>query len=506
MSLLLCSAFYAALAVPSQTMGDTASVAVRAHERWAAQQMLVGEVYTGPALRPLRYQHSLSELRIGADFSRATASSEPQEGLGWQGIEVQGNALQRLSNGANVWGEALYTSGQRRDVRWNEIADYQRLRPYVVADSLGGHLHSEQYQFHGGTAFALGNWTLGGELGFSALQEYRRIDPRPRNRCGTMQLHLGVARNIGARYALGIDAAAQKYKQRSTISYYNDLGVSPTYHPQGLGLSYARFDGANTSTNYSGHRLDFGLALAPTGVDGGLSASLRSTAERYEKVLLGVNDLTLNELHALHHRAELGWRRTAERSTVGALLWAELATRRGVEMIYGDAANNEYPRLSEAEQYSEQRIQIDVRGLFERCMPIERWCWHVLPGIGYAQNAEQHLSPHNFLNYSNLHFNIATGTSFHLRRALFLFQLQGAYHRNLHSEQMLAHVVNAYAQRVEDERFAMLRANRILLSALLRFAIPVKSTLLNFDFDLMRSIYSNGHSGWRSSFCIGLFV
>ena len=77
MSLLLCSAFYAALAVPSQTMGDTASVAVRAHERWAAQQMLVGEVYNGPALRPLRYQHSLSELRIGADVSRATASPEP---------------------------------------------------------------------------------------------------------------------------------------------------------------------------------------------------------------------------------------------------------------------------------------------------------------------------------------------------------------------------------------------------------------------------------------------
>ncbi|MBQ9471141.1 MAG: hypothetical protein IJU72_09360 [Bacteroidales bacterium] len=504
MNLLLCTAINAMLAV-SPTGGDTASVMVRAHEWWAPALQLSQAAHTSPALRPLRHQHSLSELNLRGHASRTTAALEPQTGLGWQGIAVHGRSHRTLRNEATAWGDALYQSGMHRSVRWNETADYQRLRPYVAADSLGGHLHSEQYQFEGGTAFGLGEWTLGGELGFSALQEHRRTDPRPRNRFGTMQFRFGLARNVGHRYALGIDAAAQKYKQRGTISYYNERGVSSTYHLQGLGLSYARFDGSNTSTSYSGHLLEAGLGLAPTSANGGLSAALRTTTQRYEKVLIGVNDLVLNELRTAQHLAEVGWRRTDGRGTAGVSAQAVLSTRTGTEVLYGDAANNEYPRLSSAEQYSELALQAQVMGLFER-IASPRWRWHVLPGACYAQSTEKHLQPHNELTYSHINAQLALGSTWRLGKTLLLMRLGGAYGHALQAEQMLTHTVNAYARRIETERYDMARAHRTSLGAQARVAIPVGATLLHIDIEGQHAAYSNGHSAWDAGMSIGLCI
>lgn len=40
-----------------------------------------------------------------------------------------------------------------------------------------------------------------------------------------------------------LSAEAHKYKQNGDITYYNELGVSKTFHLSGLGTSYTRFDG-----------------------------------------------------------------------------------------------------------------------------------------------------------------------------------------------------------------------------------------------------------------------
>lgn len=504
MNPLLCTAINAMLTLSSPN-GDTVGVAVRVHERWGVQQQLMGAAYTSPALLPLRYRHGISELSLQATSSKASASAEPQLGLGEQNVAVRGQSHGRLRNGATVWGNALYQSGLRRNVRWNETADYQRLRPYVCADTLGGNLHSEQYQFDGGTAFGIGQWTLGGTLGFSALHEHRRIDPRPRNRYGTMLLHIAVARNVGSRYAVSIDVAATKYKQRGSIGYYNELGVSTTHHLQGLGLGHARFDGNNTSTSYSGHQLEAGLGLAPTTANGGLTLALRTSTEHYDKVLLNVNDLTLNELRVSQHTAEVGWLQNAQHATAGLLLRAQLSTRTGSEIIYGDAANNEYPRLSTAIQYSEHKLQTNVCWLYERTTS-QRWQWHVLPGAGYAQTEEKHLSPLNTMSYSHLLAKLALGSTWKAGKVLILMRIESAYHHRLRAEQHLSHTVNAYAQRIEEERFDMYQSNLLDLRALTRLAFPIGAQLLHIDIGAQHLAYNNGHKNWKYSLNIGLCI
>lgn len=44
-----------------------------------------------------------------------------------------------MKKGSNdIWGEAGYDFGQRRNVMLNESSDYQTVYPYVTADLVGG--------------------------------------------------------------------------------------------------------------------------------------------------------------------------------------------------------------------------------------------------------------------------------------------------------------------------------------------------------------------------------
>ena len=150
-----------------------------------------------------------------------------------------------------VWGDAGYLRGAKRNVVWNASSDYDLVFPYVVADSIGGDLTSEEYTFGGGYGHRSGRYTWALEAGARALHEYRDSDPRIRNVAIDIDAGAGASVRMG-NYRLGLSAALRVYKQSdSQIQYAHSAGEKGVYHLSGLGSHYAGFEGnANSQTRY----------------------------------------------------------------------------------------------------------------------------------------------------------------------------------------------------------------------------------------------------------------
>lgn len=333
--------------------GDTILIQKRAYERSAVRQNFIITPYLNPALNYYCYSDSYSSLSISGDWDNESRALNAQEGDGWGGFKVAADSYVRMSDASRIWGNAYYHNGERKNVQWNESADYELIYPYVMADTIGGDIKSETYFFEGGYAASHGRWTFGGEFSYRALLEYRDVDPRPRNSIADLQGKAGASYQFNKRYAVALSAEAHKYKQNGDITYYNELGVSKTFHLSGLGTSYTRFDGTRNTVRYQGHIFGAGLDLLPVKSDGGWTSSVSYQHAFYEKILPGANDLTLNELDEDRYQGEIAWTSATTRNhNWGIKANAEFRDRKGTEILYGDAVNSIYPQIATAQQLS----------------------------------------------------------------------------------------------------------------------------------------------------------
>ena len=132
--------------------GDTVLIQKRAYERSAVRQNFIITPYLNPALNYYRYSDSYSSLSISGDWDNESRALNAQEGDGWGGFKVAADSYVRMSDASRIWGNAYYHNGERKNVQWNESADYELIYPYVMADTIGGDIKSETYFFEGGYA------------------------------------------------------------------------------------------------------------------------------------------------------------------------------------------------------------------------------------------------------------------------------------------------------------------------------------------------------------------
>ena len=79
-----------------------------------------------------------------------TMSDEPvvvQEGDGLSAGRIDARSFVRIDSCSAAYGTAGFLAGRRRDVAWNNSADYRRVAPYVLGDSVGGDITVRQYSF-----------------------------------------------------------------------------------------------------------------------------------------------------------------------------------------------------------------------------------------------------------------------------------------------------------------------------------------------------------------------
>ena len=287
---------------------DSASLFRTQREHASPVAALAATAYATPALRSEAFAGSLSEISVGYEMRREEKALEQQKGDGGDFGRFSAGSYKHISGKGTVWGDAGYLRGAKRNVVWNASSDYDLVFPYVVADSIGGDLTSEEYTFGGGYGHRSGRYTWALEAGARALHEYRDSDPRIRNVAIDIDAGAGASVRMG-NYRLGLSAALRVYKQSgSQIQYAHSAGEKGVYHLSGLGSHYAGFEGnANSQTRYRGSGYGLTLALVPDAGRGGLHLAAGYEYLHIEKELPGSADLVLQKVVPRSFHAEAAW-------------------------------------------------------------------------------------------------------------------------------------------------------------------------------------------------------
>lgn len=287
----------------------------------------------------------------------------PVSGMQDGGFSVCAHSVYDINTVSRVFGDASYSWGQTEGNRWVENADYELLYPYLTCDTIGGGMRSEQYYFRGGYRMAKHHiiWHLA--LQYRALQSYRSVDPRPKNKVADLRVEgsIGYMHN---QYAYSLMGQVGRYKQNNDISFYSELGDAMIFHLVQPDKDYARFAGAFKSSYYHGITAGGSLMLQPQ--QQGFLAGLDYHYLRITKELSTATSIPIADLRTHDISAQLGY---------GAPRWRVLAQggytwRRGTQYIYGDVANQYYNLLLKSPNYAENQWYVGALGSYDCILPV----------------------------------------------------------------------------------------------------------------------------------------
>ena len=371
------------------TQIDSTDIISRIDAHDSRLRTISAAVWTNPAMRPFEFAHNYTTVSIGYNTERQSESVCSMAGNGQD--RACFNAETYIKHGhATLWGQGCYSTGRRKSVIWNEVADADMIYPYITADATGGDIESETYRFSGGYAGYNGQTTWGATLGYTAGQHYRDIDPRPRNITGRLDITAGIGRRISGKYIAAISGEFMKYKQTSDIDFKNETGHATIYHLTGLGNDYVRFRGNGMTTLYDGKRYAAQLNIAPT--DGnGMSATLRLSHMTIETILDDINRLPMTELWHKTLYAELAYQHKGTTTSWGASAGIDIFRRHGKENIFSDAASATYPQIGTIEIYADNGYSASARGLIEHRFKTVRLTFE--PSLTYSHRSQIYLEP-----------------------------------------------------------------------------------------------------------------
>lgn len=395
----------AALAMASSTLAMTSGTKVAAdtlpaRSSWgevlsSRTTMLSEAVFDNPSMQRYHHRTSLNTLRMGYDYAHASQPIRLEQGGGHSmGLADIDAYLHRGK--ATLWGRAAYQNGGVRGIRFSESSDFERLYPYLMADTVGGNNHLERYHFMGGFSCPVGRWNIAAEGQYTALMEYRTVDPRPKNLTGDLRAKVGLSYVMGSN-VLGLALSAGRYKQTNEVKLYNEVAVPTIFHLTGLGADYYRFRGINTSTYYKGHTL--GAMLSYLHRDGLLLGSFAHGGYNYtetQKIISSLNELPMATLRHHHQYAMAGHAFRLGRGSLGFRLSEDWQRRQGFEHIFGTAQDNIYPQIATSEAYRLTTLRVGGDVLwqpwrFGASQPIDL---ALQAGTHYAHYFEQYAEPY----------------------------------------------------------------------------------------------------------------
>ncbi|MCM1348601.1 MAG: hypothetical protein NC338_04245 [Firmicutes bacterium] len=342
-------------------------------------------------------EYEKEHLNRPVDITRGTGSDQ------WK-INAETYLKYKTST---LWGDASYSNGHQRELKWNETSDAALLYPYLTADSVGGDMNLERYRFAGGYADHSDKWAWGGTISYDAGLYYRSVDPRPRNVTGLLDVSAGVAHHAWAQYYAGIALGYQKYKQSNDIDFKSQLGVEKIYHLGGLGNHYHRFAGTGTASHYSGNRFSVMANLYPSS---GRGLALTAKFERFtfNKVLTDLNKLPLN--HVWHNEMNLqaAFMHPGKVHSWGAEASFRAYRRHGQENIFGDATSNVYPQIASLDMYADNLWNPSVSGLWQYQPAGPGTLLWIRGNVGYRHRAEVYAQPRRRLETNHATAGIET--------------------------------------------------------------------------------------------------
>lgn len=309
------------------------------------------------------YRDSVSRSSMGLSFLYDTQSRPvlAQNGDGYRDFMVRADSYTRLGDKSVVWGDASFTTGKMRNIRWADCIDYERLAPYVLGDPAGGDLSTREYDFSGGYATHLGRWSVGVFGSYRAEIASRNRDPRLRAIVSDLNIEIGLTRRVSDSYVVGAKAALEIYRQNCDLDFYNPLNDINTYPLTGLGTYYNRFSGnSNEAAGYQADGGRVGVQLLSRELKG-FNCYLVYGRERVQQRLRDYNNLTLAYLTHSSLGALVSYRFQINKSLrVAPVVSMDYDDRRGTENLFGTAIGSGYEVIGERDNYRLTRYRLSV--------------------------------------------------------------------------------------------------------------------------------------------------
>jgi len=311
----------------------------------------------------------LSTVDARYDFLESSQAVMMQLGTGHNLAGLSATSYMPLSDRAKVWGNATFTTGQYRDIRFTDCIDYMYIAPYVLGDESGGDLNTRCYEFSGGYARNFDRVVIGADLQYRAEIAHRNVDPRIKTIVSDLHIRAAVSYRLSRLYTAGVSIGADIYNQDCDVDFYSPVNYISTLTLTGLGTYYKRFMG-NTNKNSGYHSTGFkaGLHLLPLSGNG-VFVNLDFSTYRMEQQLRNYNNLILGytDNHMLQTRVI--YRTSADatfRCAPGAL--AGMMLRKGTENLFGTAAGASYDKIGSRSPYSHDicfaRVECPVQATF----------------------------------------------------------------------------------------------------------------------------------------------
>lgn len=441
-------------------------------DHFSSWQLLNVESWKNAALHGQAYPTDYSDVALSIDYSRQNSAFVLQEGKGHTLFNICATTYLRLSDNTAVWGNASYRTGAKRGIRFNSVADYELLQPYILADTDGGKTKNERYTIEGGYGTKLNRWLLGGEVLFRAEHEYRTYDPRIRAIVTDLTLRAGAAYEA-ADYRWGAAGELNIYKQTDDVKFMRELGNIPEYQLTGHGTVYARFSGEVNNLYYKGGGFTLRLNAIPSSGNG-MYANVDAGKYHYERIAASYNSLPLTKLYREEVHAEIGWKQQAK-AHLAVFADMKYTRRLGDENIVGSSLSNNFPILTTLTMYKNNIYDASLNAVYGQLRNTD---WHIWFKTGYLKNNEQYVTPKREIDYSRFYTELRGQLITNIaKQTTISATAHGAFIKNLDSKMNIP-VVNTEPALLSmlDYNYRYIKAHYTLLNASLRAHHRIKKT------------------------------
>ena len=298
-----------------------------------------------------------------------------------------------LIDSANyVWGNVHYKNGKRKNVKWNESSDYDKIYPYLMADSIGGNFSTEEYFVQGGYNRKLKQFNFGILAEYRALLEYRNRDPRPKNTISDLNVGLGISSAIAKNKRISLNVSLNKYTQSNVLKFFNQLGNPEVIHFSGMGIYNNLFKSNNKRAYYDGSGSEFQLAYLNT-TKKGLMASAGFSSLSIDKIMLDLQGIIANNINEKRYKFNVSYSTPDLSFFKGIRISSEIRKRKGTEGIFYNETSSNYKKIGEATRYYHDNNNIRLVSLFELIKTKKIRNLSLAPFVNYFSSNERYTEP-----------------------------------------------------------------------------------------------------------------
>ncbi|MCW3160031.1 DUF6850 family outer membrane beta-barrel protein [Chryseobacterium oryctis] len=372
---------------------DSLSLFKKINNQYNVERNLKSQFYYNPASMSDYSNSSFSEFNVGYHKSDKKAYRQ-QFGDGEKGLTIEAKSFQKLKKNRSVWGSASYQNIKTGVIKWNENLDYERIAPYAAADSVGGKLNIERYQFSGGLVQKINRWTVAGQINYLAQLGYRSKDPRLRSTTSDLRINAGINYKLFREYTVGVFGEFNKYTQNNSLTFQSILGRPFVYQMVGFGNSNNLFNGGTSPTS-TFEELGYKGGLQISNKEGKgfyLQASIGGSNNQKSNNNSGATYYDLSDLVDENFQAEgAKFFDVNQKNRIGLLANFTSSVKTGSEYGYSVNSSTSMTLLFKRKAFRRENYTTTVKGFYQYNR--ETFSVTTTPFFGYEEIKERRLYP-----------------------------------------------------------------------------------------------------------------